>query len=76
MIEAIFGDAPEAAPETRVRRPDTEIVTRAGEARVESSLYAALDAADLPARFAVDLAQMLGGTVDFSRALSGARRCA
>ena len=66
-IEAIFGDA----PETRVRRPDPEIVTLAAEARVLSSLYDALYAADIPARFAVDLAQMLGGTVDFRRALSG-----
>ena len=67
MIEAIFGDT----PATRVRRPDTEIVTLAGEARVVSSLYAALDAADLPVRFAVDLAQMLGGMVDFHCELSG-----
>ena len=67
MIEAVFGDA----PETRVRRPDTEIVTLAGEARVVSSLYAALDAAGLPLRFTVDLAEMLGGTVDFRREITG-----
>lgn len=56
---------------TRVVRPDPEVVTLAGAAVVESSIFAALDEAGLPARFAVDLAQMLGGTVDFRRELSG-----
>lgn len=71
MIEVIFGDAPETAPETRVLRPTPETFTLAAEARVESSLYDALDAAGIPSRFAVDLAQMLGGTVDFRRDLTG-----
>lgn len=66
-IEASFG----ARPVVRVTTPEPEIVSLAGETRVESSLFAALDAADIPARFAVDLAQMLGGAVDFRRDLGG-----
>jgi murein DD-endopeptidase MepM/ murein hydrolase activator NlpD len=56
---------------TRVTEPEPEQFTVAGEARIESSIFAALDEAGLPVRFAVDLAQMLGGTVDFRRDLSG-----
>ena len=66
-IEAVFGKR----PATRVVKPDPEIVTFAGQAVIESSVFAALDEADIPRRFAVDLAQMLGGTVDFRRDLSG-----
>lgn len=66
-IEAEFGH--EVA--TRVVAPEPEIATLVGEARIESSVFAALDAGGIPARFAVDLAQMLGGTVDFRRDLSG-----
>ena len=66
-IEVIFGD--ELA--TQVVTPESETVTLAGEAVIDSSLFAALDEADIPARFAVDLAQMLGGTVDFRREMAG-----
>ncbi|MGK7296867.1 MAG: M23 family metallopeptidase [Candidatus Wenzhouxiangella sp. M2_3B_020] len=66
-IEAVFGEK----LATRVLSPDPEILTLAGETRIESSIFAALDEAGLPARFAVDLAQMLGGTVDFRREVSG-----
>jgi len=66
-IEAVFGEQLAA----RVLEPDPEIVTFAGEAVIESSVFAALDEADIPVRFAVDLAQMLGGTVDFRRDLAG-----
>lgn len=66
-IEAVFG----AQVVTRVVAPDPETVILAGEARIESSVFAALDAGGIPARFAVDLAQMLGGTVDFRRDLTG-----
>lgn len=66
-IEVLFGEQ----LATRVMEPDSEIVTFAGEAVIESSIFAALDKADIPARFAVDLAQMLGGTVDFRRELAG-----
>ena len=69
QVEVVFdGRAPLVA---RVTEPESELVTVAGEARIESSIFAALDEAGLPVRFAVDLAQMLGGTVDFRRDLSG-----
>ena len=66
-IEAIFGE--ELA--TQVVTPDPEFITLAGEAVIDSSLFAALEDARMPARFAVDLAQMLGGTVDFRREMTG-----
>lgn len=66
-IEAIFGDQ----PETRVVEPNPETMTFAAEAVIDSTIFAALDTAEVPARFAVDLAEMLGGTLDFNRALSG-----
>lgn len=66
-VEAVFG----AQVATRVVAPDPETVLLAGEARIESSVFAALDAGGIPARFAVDLAQMLGGVVDFRRDLTG-----
>ncbi len=66
-IETVFGEE----LVTRVLEPDAEVVTFAGEAMIESSVFAALDKAGIPGRFAVDLAQMLGGTVDFRRELSG-----
>lgn len=62
-VEAIFGE--ELA--TQVVAPDPEIGIFAGEAVIDTTLVAALDEARMPARFAVDLAQMLGGTVDFRR---------
>ena len=58
-------------PATRVVAPEPQVVTLAGEVRIESSIFSTLDDAGLPARFAVDLAQILGGTVDFRRDLSG-----
>jgi murein DD-endopeptidase MepM/ murein hydrolase activator NlpD len=66
-IEAVFGEQ----VATRVVAPDPKIISLAGEARIESSVFAALDAGGIPARFAVDLAQMLGGAVDFRRDLTG-----
>ncbi|MFV1490688.1 M23 family metallopeptidase [Phaeobacter sp. JH72H1] len=66
-IEVVFGEQ----LSTKVVAPDPEIVTLAGEAVIDSSIFAALDEAGIPARFSVDLAQMLGGTVDFRRELAG-----
>ena len=62
-IEVVFGE--------QVVAPDPEILTLAGEAVIDSSIFAALDEAGIPARFSVDLAQMLGGTVDFRREMAG-----
>lgn len=67
QIEAVFGEQLSA----RVVVPNPEVVTRAGETVIESSVFAALAEADIPIRFAVDLAQMLSGTVDFRRELAG-----
>ncbi|MCB1377530.1 MAG: M23 family metallopeptidase [Alphaproteobacteria bacterium] len=69
-IEATFGEE----LSTSVVSPEPELVTLAGEAVIGSSLFAALEEADMPARFAVDLAQMLGGTVDFRRDMSGGEK--
>ena len=66
-IEVVFGEQ----LSTQVVAPDPEILTLAGEAVIDSSIFAALDEAGIPARFSVDLAQMLGGTVDFRRELAG-----
>ncbi|OCX66302.1 peptidase M23 [Thioclava sp. SK-1] len=66
-IEVVFGEQ----LSTQVVAPDPEIVTLAGEAVIDSSIFAALDEAGIPARFSVDLAQMLGGTVNFRRELAG-----
>lgn len=67
IIEAVFGKM----LTTRVIAPEPELVHRVGEAVIETSVFLALDRADIPARFAVDLAQMLGGNIDFRRDLSG-----
>lgn len=66
-IEVVFGER----LSTRVVEPDTEMVTFAGEAIIDTSIFAALDEANIPARFAIDLAQMLSGTVDLQREFSG-----
>ncbi|GKY89712.1 M23 family metallopeptidase [Sinisalibacter aestuarii] len=66
-IEVVFGEQ----LSTQVVAPDPEIVTLAGKAVIGSSIFAALDEAGIPARFSVDLAQMLGGTVDFRREMAG-----
>ncbi len=68
-IEAFFDGRNRIA--TRIVEPDQEQFSVAGEARIDSSIFAALDEAGLPVRFATDLAQVLGGTVDFRRDLSG-----
>lgn len=67
QIEVIFGEQ----LSIRTMTPEPEVVTRAGEAYVEHSIFSALKAAEIPSRFAVDLAQILGGTVDFRRDLGG-----
>ena len=69
-IEIVFGEQ----LSTQVVAPDPEILTLAGEAVIDSSIFAALDEASIPARFSVDLAQMLGGTVDFRREMAGGEK--
>jgi hypothetical protein len=66
-IHAVFG----AAPSVRTVPPDLDAVHRAGEAEIGSSIYAALEAADIPTRFATDLELVLAGTLDLRRMLGG-----
>ncbi|MDF1671231.1 MAG: M23 family metallopeptidase [Roseovarius sp.] len=70
QIEAVFAD--EVA--TRKIVPEPDLVLRAAATTVETSIFVTLASADVPARFAVDLAEMLGGTVDFRRDLKGGER--
>lgn len=70
QIEVIFGE--ELA--IRVVEPTPEIETFARSASVEQSIFSALDEAGIPARFAVDLAQVLGDTIDFRRDFAGGER--
>lgn len=67
QIEVMFED--EIA--TRKIVPETYMVPHAVDATVQTSISATLASANVPARFAVDLAEMLGGTVDFRRDLKG-----
>lgn len=66
-IQAVFG----AAPSVRVVPPTLETVRQAGETEIGSSVYAALDEAGIPTRFATDLELVFSGTLDLRRALVG-----
>lgn len=66
-IHAVLGDV----PSVRVVPPDLDTIHRAGETEIASSIYAALDAADIPTRFATDLELVLAGTLDLRRAVGG-----
>jgi len=70
QIEAVFAD--EIA--TRKIVPEPDLIQRAADTTVNTSIFATLASADIPARFAVDLAEMLGGAVDFRRDLKGGER--
>ncbi|KKM79494.1 hypothetical protein LCGC14_1349360 [marine sediment metagenome] len=56
---------------SRTVTPTASTVERAAQLQVNGSIYASLDRAGIPTRFAVDLAQTLGDTVDFRRDLQG-----
>ncbi len=66
-IEARFG----AAPTVEVVPPALDPVFFAGMATIGSSVYAALEAAAIPTRFATDLELVLAGTLDLRSALAG-----
>mgnify|MGYP003627263403 CR=1 FL=1 len=66
-VEIVFGET----VKSRTIAPETRVAERASEFLVEGSVFASLYQAGVPARFAVDIAQMLGGTVDFRRDLQG-----
>ncbi len=69
-ILATFGDA----PSVQRLAPHLDSVRRAGEATVGSSIFAALDKADIPTRFATDLELILAGTFDLRSALADGER--
>ncbi|MFZ3582820.1 M23 family metallopeptidase [Loktanella sp. DJP18] len=66
-IQATFGDA----PTVQKLAPRLDSIRRAGEATVGSSIYAALDRAGIPTRFATDLELILAETFDLRTRLSG-----
>ncbi|WP_377513327.1 M23 family metallopeptidase [Octadecabacter sp. R77987] len=70
QIEAVFLDR----ITTRRITPEPELIEHAADTTVQTSISATLASAGIPARFAVDLAEMLGGTVDFRRDLKGGER--
>lgn len=69
-VHAVFG----SDPSVRTIPPELETVTRAGEAEIASSIYAALETASIPTRFATDLELILDGTLDLRRAVNGGER--
>ncbi len=69
-ILATFG----AAPSVQRVAPSLDSVRRAGEAKIGSSIYAALDDAGIPTRFATDLELILAGGFDLRTALGGGER--
>ena len=66
-IQAIFGDAPSVI----VLPPELETTRQAAETEIKSSIYAALDKAGTPTRFATDLELVFAGTLDLQRELVG-----
>ena len=58
----------------RTRPPVLASVEQASQLVVSGSIYASLDAAGIPARFAVDLAEILSDTIDFRRDLKGGEK--
>jgi murein DD-endopeptidase MepM/ murein hydrolase activator NlpD len=58
----------------RTRPPVLTSIEQAGQLVVSGSIYTSLDAAGIPARFAVDLAEILGDTIDFRRDLNGGEK--
>ncbi|MEX1234837.1 MAG: peptidoglycan DD-metalloendopeptidase family protein [Roseovarius sp.] len=69
-IHAAFG----AEPSVRVAPPTLESIRQAGETEIENSIYAALEDAGIPTRFATDLELVFAGTLDLRRALVGGER--
>ncbi|MDP7149423.1 MAG: M23 family metallopeptidase [Paracoccaceae bacterium] len=61
----------EEEPVVRTVAPDLETFERTATVTVDGSIFASLDRAGAPASLAVDLAAVLGGTVDFRRDLRG-----
>jgi len=58
----------------RTRPPVLTSVEQAGQLVVSGSIYTSLDAAGIPARFAVDLAEILSDAINFRRDLKGGEK--
>ncbi|WP_285813416.1 M23 family metallopeptidase [Lutimaribacter degradans] len=69
-IQAAFG----TAPSVKVLPPELETVRQAAETEIGTSIYAALDSAGIPTRFATDLELIFAGTLDLQRELAGGER--
>ncbi|MFX0547576.1 M23 family metallopeptidase, partial [Roseovarius sp. S1116L3] len=66
-IQVTFGEA----PSVQMLAPQLDSFRRAGEATVDSTIFAALDGAGIPTRFATDLELILGETFDLRTQLGG-----
>lgn len=66
-IQAVLG----ATPVVNVVPPTLDTVNKAAETTIGRSIYAALDAAEIPTRFATDLELVFAGTLDLRRELVG-----
>ena len=69
-ILATFG----ATASVQKLAPDPVSVRRAGEVKIETSIYAALEGAGIPTRFATDIELILAGALDLRTALEGGER--
>lgn len=58
----------------RTTSPILTTVKQADQLVISGSIYASLDAAGVPARFAVELADSLSDTIDFRRSLQGGEK--
>jgi len=61
----------DGTPDVRIVQPETRSVERVATVEVRGSVYASLERASVPMSFAVDLAEILAGTVNFRRDLRG-----
>ena len=69
-VHAAFGPNPSA----RTIPPELTTVVRAGEAEITTNIYAALEDAGIPTRFATDLELILDGTLHLRREVTGGER--
>ena len=61
-------------PSTRIVQPRLDTLTLGREVDVKTSLYAALEAEEIPRRFAAELDMLLGGLMDTRRDIAGGER--
>ncbi|SES34281.1 Peptidase family M23 [Tranquillimonas rosea] len=66
-VVTMLGDS----PASRLIDPETTTRAHAGTVAVDGTIFAALEGADIPTRFAADFTDTLGGIVDFRRDMQG-----